>query len=83
MAEFTYDVVRHRGAWRVAHIGRYSPPHPDQEAAVRAALKLAREKARSGREVEVQLLRTDGGIVPIPLTEAPESATTEPAAPTE
>ncbi len=72
MADFTYDVVRHRGGWRVLHIGRHSRAHGDQEAAVRAAIKLAKEKRAAGRAAEVRLNRTDGQIVIVPLDEAPE-----------
>ncbi len=30
----TYDVVRHRGHWKVLHIGKHSAPHPNQKAAI-------------------------------------------------
>jgi tRNA(Ser,Leu) C12 N-acetylase TAN1 len=67
MAEFSYDVVRHRGCWRVLHLGRYSPSHPDLDSAVRAASKLAKEKIAAGREAEVRLNRTDGAIIQVNL----------------
>lgn len=70
MAEYSYDVVRHRGTWRVLHLGRHSPSHADQEAAIRAALKSARKKVSAGRDAEVRLNRTDGEIVVVPLTDA-------------
>lgn len=72
MADFTYDVVRHRGCWRLLHIGRHSRSHRDQEAAIRAAIKLAKAKRAAGRDVEVRLIRTDGDIVMVPLEEGGE-----------
>jgi hypothetical protein len=69
LAEFSFDVVRYRGKWRVLHLGRHSPSHPDQESAIRAARKLAKEKIAAGRDAEVRLNRTDGEIVIVPLEE--------------
>ena len=79
MADFVYDVVRHRGCWRVLHIGRHSRAHPDQEAAIRAAIKLAKAKLAAGRDAEVRLNRTDGDIVIVPLEE--DAANSAPEAP--
>jgi hypothetical protein len=59
----TYEVVRHRGHWRVLHIGQHSAPHLDQEAAKAAAMEAARQAKASGREVAVRLLRTDGEVI--------------------
>jgi Uncharacterized protein conserved in bacteria (DUF2188) len=58
----TYDVVRHRGHWRVLHIGKHSAPHPSQAAAIACAMKLAAESKAAGRSVVVRLNRTDGRI---------------------
>lgn len=58
----TYDVVRHRGHWRVLHIGKHSAPHPTQVAAIAYAMKLAAESKAAGRNVVVRLNRTDGRI---------------------
>ncbi len=74
MADFTYDVVRHLGCWRVLHIGRHSRGHRDQEAAIRAAVKLARGKLAAGRGAEVRLNRTDGDVLIVPLEEGAEPA---------
>lgn len=76
MADFTYDVVRHRGCWRVLFLGRHSPSHPNQESAVKEATRLAREKLAAGREAEVRINRTDGEIVNVPLDdeEKPKAA---------
>lgn len=59
---FCYEVVRHRGTWRVLHVGRHSRPHLSQEAAIGSAMKLALEKEAAGHTVVVRLLRTDGQI---------------------
>jgi hypothetical protein len=58
----TYDVVRHRGHWKVLHIGKHSAPHPNQKAAIDSAMKLATQYQASGRSVAVRLNRTDGRI---------------------
>jgi len=63
----TYEVVRHRGHWRVLHIGKHSAPHLDQEAAKAAAMESARQAKASGREVAVRLLRTDGEVIELDL----------------
>jgi hypothetical protein len=57
-----YDVVRHRGSWRVLHVGRYSPPHPNQQAAIDAATRAATQDMANGRTVMVRLNRTDGQV---------------------
>jgi hypothetical protein len=62
---FRYDVVRHRGHWRVRHIGRNYGTHANSEAAVKAAIKLAAKKQRDGHLVAVRLHRTDGQIIDI------------------
>lgn len=84
MAEFNYEIVRHLGRWRVLHLGRHSQPHADQDAAIRAARKTARKQAKAGRDVEIRLNRTDGGVVVLPLdgdeTAAPEQALIDSAA---
>lgn len=58
----TFDVVRHRGHWRVLHVGRHSAPHPNQKSAIDSAVKLAIESKVAGRTVLVRLNRTDGRI---------------------
>lgn len=58
----TYDVVRHRGHWRVLHIGKHSAAHPNQKAAIEHAMKLAMESKAAGRHVLVRLNRTDGRV---------------------
>jgi len=58
----TYEIVRHRGHWRVLHIGRHSAPHPDQAAAT-AAMESARQAKTSARNVIVRLLRTDSKVI--------------------
>jgi hypothetical protein len=58
-----YDVVWHRGRWRIRHLGKHSAPFSDQAAAIDAAWKLARKKQGQGHVVEVHLHRTDGEIV--------------------
>lgn len=58
----TYDVVRHRGHWKVLHVGKHSQPHPNQQAAIESAMKLAKEGKAAGRSVVVRLNRTDGQV---------------------
>jgi hypothetical protein len=62
-----FEVVRHRGSWRVLHRGKHSSPLADQSAAVAAAIKQAKAKREAGFPVEVRLIRTDGEIVVQPL----------------
>ena len=64
-----FEVVRHRGAWRILRRNRHSSPFSDQSAAVAAAIKLAKEKRDAGYPVEVRLNRTDGEVVVQPLDE--------------
>ena len=47
----TYDVVRHRGHWKVLHVGRHSASHPSQKSAIDSAVKLAMESKAAGRNV--------------------------------
>jgi len=58
----TFDVVRHRGHWKVLHVGKHSQAHPNQQAAIDSAMKLAKEGKAAGRNVVVRLNRTDGRI---------------------
>jgi hypothetical protein len=58
----TYDVVRHNGAWRVLHLGRYSAGFRDQQAAVAAAVEKAKGQLARGRSARVLLNRTDGQV---------------------
>lgn len=58
-----YDVVWHRGRWRIRHLNKHSAPLADQAAAIGQAWKLARKKQDQGHAVEVRLHRTDGAIV--------------------
>jgi Uncharacterized protein conserved in bacteria (DUF2188) len=60
-----YEVVRHRGFWRVLHLGKHSPSCPSQQAAIEAAVKRARKAMELGQPVEVRLKRTDGQVWPI------------------
>lgn len=55
-----YEVVRHRGHWRVLHIGKHSAPYDSQEAAIAAAVGRAKEWVTQGRLALVRLKRTDG-----------------------
>jgi hypothetical protein len=58
----TYDVVRHNGAWRVQHLGRYSTGYRDQQAAIAAAIEKAKGQMARGRTARVRLNRTDGQV---------------------
>jgi hypothetical protein len=58
----TYDVVRHNGAWRVLHLGRYSAGFRDQQAAIAAAVEKAKGQVARGRTARVLLNRTDGQV---------------------
>lgn len=58
----TYEIVRHRGHWKVLHVGKHSAPYPNQKAAIESAMKLAMEHQATGRSVAVRLNRTDGRI---------------------
>jgi len=62
-----FEVVRHRGHWRIRHRNRHSSPFEDQTAAVAAAIKQAKAKREAGLAVEVRLNRTDGEVVVQPL----------------
>ena len=63
----TYDVVRHNGAWRVLHLGRYSSGFRDQQAAIAAAVEKAKGQMARGRTARVLLNRTDGQVWPADL----------------
>jgi hypothetical protein len=63
----TYDVVRHRGAWRVLRLGKYSQACPTQQAAIASAIEKARADAAVGRAVRVRLVRVDGRVWPVDL----------------
>ena len=58
----SYDVVRHNGAWRVLHLGRYSAGYSDQQAAIAAAVEKAKAQISRGRKARVRLNRTDGQV---------------------
>jgi hypothetical protein len=58
----TYDVVRHNGAWRVLHLGRYSTGYHDQQTAIAAAVEKAKGQMARGRGARVRLNRTDGQV---------------------
>ncbi len=58
----TYDVVRHNGAWRVLHLGRYSTGYRDQQTAISAAVEKAKAQMARGRMARVLLNRTDGQV---------------------
>lgn len=55
-----YEVVRHRGHWRVLHIGKHSAPCDSQDAAIAAAVDQAKRSLAQGRLALVRLKRTDG-----------------------
>ena len=55
-----YEIVRHRGHWRVLHIGKHSAPYDSQDAAIAAAVTQAKESVAQGRMALVRLKRTDG-----------------------
>src|SRR5262245_54883970 len=40
LPSLVYDVVRHRGHWRVLHAGKHSLPHASQDAAIDAVMKV-------------------------------------------
>ena len=40
-----YEVVRHRGHWRVLHVGKHSAPCDSQDAAIAAAIAQARDRS--------------------------------------
>jgi hypothetical protein len=63
LALLLFEVVRHRGHWRVLHHNKHSTPHTDQLAAIVAGKRLARKKRKLGHPVEVRLVRTDGQVV--------------------
>ena len=58
----TFDVVRHRGHWRILHIGKHSSPHESQKSAIDCAVKLALSSQSAGYTVAVRLNRTDGQV---------------------
>lgn len=73
-----FEVVRHRGSWRIRHRGKHTSPFSDQTAAIMAAVKQAKAKREAGAEVEVRLNRTDGGVIVQPLDgELPEAAVSQ------
>ena len=55
-----FDIVRHRGHWRVLHIGKHSAPYESQDAAIAAAVTQAKQSVADGRQARVRLKRTDG-----------------------
>jgi hypothetical protein len=55
-----YEVVRHRGHWRILHIGKHSAPYDSQDAAIAAAVQQAKQTIAQGRMALVRLKRTDG-----------------------
>jgi hypothetical protein len=59
----TYEVVRHRGHWRVLHIGKYSAPYLDQDAAKGSRHGVGKTGKATGRDVVVRLRHTDGKVV--------------------
>jgi len=73
----TYDVVRHNGAWRVLHLGRYSSGFLEQQAAIAAAIEKAKGQLARGRNARVRLNRTDGQVWLADL----ETGTVSPPAP--
>ena len=55
-----YGVVRHRGHWRLLHMGKHSAPYDSQDAGIAAAVARAKESVAQGRMALVRLIRTDG-----------------------
>ncbi|WP_162917378.1 hypothetical protein [Dongia deserti] len=64
LPETVFEVVRHRGSWRILHRSKYSAPFADQAAAIAAAKELGRSKRALGYPVKILLRRYDGEIVP-------------------
>jgi hypothetical protein len=67
LAARTYDVVRHKGAWRVLHLGKHSQSCPNQQAAIASAIEKAKTDVALGRAARVRLIRVDGRIWPVDL----------------
>jgi hypothetical protein len=81
LASMLFEVVRHRGHWRILHRSKHSAPFPGQVEAIQAAKALARKKLTSGHPVEVRLNRTDGQVVAQPIEDNSRSlAATSPSA---
>ena len=77
-APLLFEVVRHRGSWRIRHRGKHTSPFSDQTAAIVAAVKQAKAKRETGAAVEVRLNRTDGGVVVQSLDDGtPETAVSQ------
>jgi inosine-uridine nucleoside N-ribohydrolase len=77
-APLLFEVVRHRGSWRIRHRGKHTSPFSDQTAAIMAAVKQAKAKREAGAAVEVRLNRTDGGVIVQSLDEeTPEAAVSQ------
>ncbi len=64
-----YEVVRHRGHWRILHNEKHSKPFDSQEAAIDGAKRTAAEASSKGHAVQVVLRRTDGQVVACALTD--------------
>jgi hypothetical protein len=67
--QLVYEVVRHRGHWRILHLEKYSKPFEDEAAAIDAAKQTAKDRAKRGHPVEVILRQTDGQSVTCALDE--------------
>jgi hypothetical protein len=77
-APVLFEVVRHRGSWRILHRGKHTSPFSDQTAAIMAAVKQAKAKREDGTAVEVRLNRTDGVVIVQSLDdETPETAASQ------
>ena len=77
-APVLFEIVRHRGSWRILHRGKHTSPFSDQTAAIMAAVKQAKAKRETGAAVEVRLNRTDGVVVVQSLDdETPETAASQ------
>jgi len=63
----TYDVVRHKGAWRILYLGKHSQAYSGQQAAVASAVEKAKADKALGRAVRVRLVRVDGRVWPVDL----------------
>lgn len=57
-----YEIVRHRGQWRILHQQKHSRPFVDQEAALDAAKRIAAETAEAGHSVRIVVRQADGQV---------------------
>lgn len=70
--QLVYEVVRHRGHWRILHLKKHSKPFDSQAKALVEAHRTAGAQAERGHAVEVILRRTDGQSVPHTPSDEPQ-----------